>query len=169
LSTPHIRHAEPFDLPAIVAIYNAAIPDHTATADLRPVTVTDRLPWFAAHDPHTSPLWVAEDAEAQIAGWASLSTFYPRAAWAPTAELSLYVHPDRRRAGVGRALLEHTVAAAMNGSIDNIIALVFAHNAISLHLLEVVGFERWGLLPSVCQMPEGRRDVVILGRRTAAA
>src|SRR5437773_2631091 len=34
-----VRDATEADLPAIVAIYNAAIPGRTATADLEPVTV----------------------------------------------------------------------------------------------------------------------------------
>jgi hypothetical protein len=33
----------------------------------------------------------------------------------------------------------------------------------SLWLLESIGFQRWGYLPGATQMPEGRRDVVILG------
>lgn len=41
-----IRHATETDLPAIVAIYNAAIPSCMATADLEPVSVESRLPWF---------------------------------------------------------------------------------------------------------------------------
>jgi phosphinothricin acetyltransferase len=42
-----IRHAQKADLPAIVAIYNAAIPGHLATADTEPVTVDSREDWFA--------------------------------------------------------------------------------------------------------------------------
>ncbi len=46
-----VRLASPEDLPAIVDIYNEAVDDRFATADLRPVTVSDRKPWFDAHDP----------------------------------------------------------------------------------------------------------------------
>ena len=42
-------------------------------------------------------------------------------------------------------------------------AVVFGHNEASMALLESAGFERWGHLPGVTQMPEGPRDVVILG------
>lgn len=161
-----IRYAQPDDLPAIVAIYNAAIPDHDATADLAPVTVTERIGWLAAHTPDRHPIWVAEGEEGHLEGWVSLSTFYARPAWNPTAELSVYVHPDHRRKGCGRALTQLAVKSASDLGISTILAMVFSHNDASLRLLESVGFERWGLLPRATKMPEGRRDVIILGLET---
>jgi L-amino acid N-acyltransferase YncA len=46
-----IRHATESDLPAIVAIYNAAVPSRMATADLEPVSVESRLAWFQGRVP----------------------------------------------------------------------------------------------------------------------
>ena len=162
----HIRDTRPDDLPAIVAIYNAAIPGHQATADLAPVTVTERQGWLASHAPDRHPLWVAEADDGHVAGWVALSTFYNRPAWDPTVEISVYVHPDYQRSGVGRALVAHAVAGAGDCAIKTILAIVAGHNEASLRLLESVGFERWGHLPGVVHMPEGRRDVVILGLET---
>lgn len=157
-----IRLAEHTDLPAIVAIYNAAIPGHQATADLAPVSVEDREPWFAAHDPARYPLWVATGPQA-VLGWISLNRFYPRAAWDPTAEVSFYVHPDHQRQGIGRALLTHAIEAAPALGIRTVLAVVSGHNQPSLALLKGAGFHEWGLLPRVVHMPEARRDVVFLG------
>lgn len=157
-----IRLAERADLPAVVAIYNASIPGHEATADLMPVTVEDREAWFAAHEPTRRPLWVSGGG-AEVIGWISLSAFYARPAWDPTVEVSFYVHPTHQRQGVGRALLNHALAAAPGLGISTVLAVVFAHNQASLALLESAGFKRWGHLPRVAHMPEGRRDVVFLG------
>ena len=55
-----IRDATLADLPAIVAIYNATIPDRMSTADTAPVTVESRVPWFRGHTPEHRPLWVVE-------------------------------------------------------------------------------------------------------------
>jgi len=54
-----LRHAQPADLPAIVAIYNASIPGRMATADTEPVTVAAREGWYGEFDPDRRPLWVA--------------------------------------------------------------------------------------------------------------
>ncbi|MEA2640695.1 MAG: hypothetical protein QOF51_2089 [Chloroflexota bacterium] len=157
-----VRLVQPTDLPAIVAIYNASIPGHSATTDLVPVTMADREAWFAAHEPSRHPLWVAVNG-ADVVGWMSLSTFYGRAAYIPTVEASLYVHPDWQRRGVGRFLLRYAVQAAPALGIRTILAVVFAHNTASLRLLDGEGFARWGLMPRIAHMPEGRRDVVIFG------
>jgi phosphinothricin acetyltransferase len=160
-----IRFADRSDLPAIVAIYNAAIPAHTATADVQPVSAESREGWFAAHNPERRPIWVAVDERNSVIGWLSFSTFYDRPAWDPTVEVSFYVHPERQRQGVGRALLNHGLMAAPALGISNLMAIVLGHNAASIGLLESAGFERWGLLPQVVRMPEGPRDVAIFGRR----
>ena len=70
-----VRDATEADLPAIVAIYNAAIPGRAATADLEPVTVESRREWFAKHDPARRPLWVAE-VDGSVVAWIGLSSFY---------------------------------------------------------------------------------------------
>ena len=157
-----IRHARRADLPTIVAIYNAAIPSYQATADTAPVSIAGREDWFAAHNPATHPLWVAES-EAGIIGWASLSAFHTRPAYRPTAEISIYVDPQHRRSGIGQRLVAHAMGDAPTLGISSIVAVVFAHNAPSIALFEGLGFRRWGHLPGIAHMPDGRRDVLILG------
>jgi phosphinothricin acetyltransferase len=72
------------------------------TADLVPVSVNDRLPWFEAHSPATRPIWVAcANSSDEIAAWLSFDTFYPRAAYDGTAMLALYVAEGHRRNGLG--------------------------------------------------------------------
>ncbi len=99
-----IRHATETDLPAIVAIYNAAIPSCMATADLEPVSVESRLPWFKARSPSQRPLWVIE-VEGVIAGWLSFQSFYGRPAYNTTAEISIYIAPQFHRCGLGQTTI----------------------------------------------------------------
>ena len=73
-----IRDAGEADLPAIVAIYNDAIITRMSTAQLDPVTVAERLPWFRGHSPERHPLWVLE-AEGTVAGWFSFRRPKPAA------------------------------------------------------------------------------------------
>jgi phosphinothricin acetyltransferase len=159
-----IRIAAEADLPAIVAIYNAAIPGPMATADTEPVTVASRRAWFREHDPHRRPLWVLDEAAA-IAGWLSLQAFYGRPAYHATAEVSLYVAPGRQRRGVGRQLLAHALEASPALGIRTLVAFVFGHNAPSLGLFAAHGFAAWGRLPRVAELERTERDLVILGRR----
>ena len=161
---PAIRHAEAGDLPAIVAIYNAAIPGRLATADTAPVTVEQRKEWFAAFDPGSRPIWVA-DAGGRIAGWLGLRSFYGRPAYHRTVEVALYVSPEARRRGVARALLSHAIAAAPALGIATLLAFVFGHNDASLALFRQAGFADWGVLPKIAELDGIERDLLILGRR----
>jgi phosphinothricin acetyltransferase len=162
-----IRHAQAADLADIVAIYNASIPGRMATADLAPVTVASRRAWFAEFDPARRPLYVY--AAPQVQGWLSLRSFYGRPAYAHTAETGVYVAPEARHQGVGRALLRHAGAAAPGLRLSTLLAFVFAHNAASIGLFLSEGFERWGRLPQVAELDGVERDLAILGRRVDAA
>ena len=159
-----IRIAVEGDLPAIVAIYNAAVPGRMATADTEPVTVESRREWFAAHTPDRHPLWVDERG-GEVAGWLSLGTFYKRPAWDITAEVSVYVAPAFRRQGVAAALLETAIAAAPALGLRVLVGIVFGHNEPSLALFRLFGFEEWGLMPRATEVDAVERDVVFVGRR----
>jgi L-amino acid N-acyltransferase YncA len=159
-----IRDTTKVDLPAIVEIYNASIPGRKATADTEPVTVESRTGWFREHKPERRPLWVAEDSGA-IVGWLSFQSFYGRPAYYATAEVSVYVAPNRHRSGIGHALLTRAIEQAPGFNLKNLLGFIFAHNEPSLRLFEGLGFERWALLPRVAELDGLERDLVIVGRR----
>lgn len=164
---PHtIRPAVQADLPAIVAIYNSAIPGRQATADLQPVSTQSRQAWFDAHGGNR-PLYVVENTAGQVLAWGSFSDYYPRHAYRISAEISIYVHQDARGSGLGRQLAEYMCAQAPALGIRNIIAVIFAHNTPSIRLFSSLGFSEWGRLPQVCDMETFVADVVILGKRVA--
>src|SRR5215211_7403683 len=71
-----IRLAQIDDVPAVVDIYNQAIPSRKSTGDTQPLRVEERLTWFREHRPDAHPIFVAE-AEGQVAGWCSLSPYRP--------------------------------------------------------------------------------------------
>lgn len=161
---PTIRLATRDDLEAIVGLYNATIPGRTATAQLEPVTVEEREPWFEASTPDRRPLWVAENAAGEIVAWVGLSDFHPRAAYHVTAQISIYLREDARGQGLGGRLLDHAIAESPGVGVSALIGLVFAHNAASLALFESRGFERWGHMPRVADMDGVPRDLVYVGR-----
>lgn len=159
-----IRHARMDDLPAIVEIYNQAIPSKQSTGDTQPVRVEDRLAWFAEHHPKQHPIFIA-DVDGQVAGWCSLSPYRPgRAALRFTAEISYYLAPAYHRRGIGTALIEHVVAACPALQIKHLFAIVLEGNQASLKLLQKMGFEQWGYLPRVADFDGSEIGHVYYGR-----
>lgn len=99
-------------------------------------------------------------------GWLSLQPAYQHPAYAGIAEVSVHVHPDHRRQGLGRRLVNQSRARAAALGIKSLVAIVFAHNLASLALFEQAGFARWGRLVRVLELGDGEeRDVDILGAR----
>ena len=160
-----IRDATVGDLPAIVGIYNAAVPTRVSTADTEPVSVEDRTAWFRAHDPSRRPLWVIED-EDEVIGWLSLGDFYDgRPAYRATAEVGVYVSRGRQGSGVGRLLVGEAVSRAPGLGIKTLTAGIFAHNEASVALFEAFDFKGWARFPKVAELDGVARDLLVLGLR----
>jgi len=163
-----IRNAQPHELEAIVAIYNASIPGRLATADTEPVTVAARQAWFREFNPEARPLWVsAAPPGGPIEGWLGLRSFYGRPAYRATVEVGVYIDPAAQRRGVAKALLAHAVAAAPAFGVRTMLGFIFAHNTPSLALFAQAGFVPWGRLPGVAELDGVERDVAIVGRRVS--
>jgi L-amino acid N-acyltransferase YncA len=161
-----IREATIADLPAIIEIYNTSIPGRMATADLEPVTVASRMEWFLAHNPELRPLWVLT-ADDKIKAWLSFRSFYGRAAYRHTAEISIYVSPDSLRQKLGGKLLSKAIETAPQLDLKTLVAFIFAHNQPSLNLFKKHDFQQWGYLPQIAELNGIDRDLVILGRQLA--
>lgn len=160
----HTRDAQPDDLPAVAAIYNASVPGRTATADLEPIPLKAVRADFDRRDHARRPMIIAEE-DGRVVGYLTFKDFYGRPAYHATAEIGLYVHPDHHRRGVGAALLAHAVERAPTIGLRTLLAFTFAHNTASLKLLDRFGFHRWGELPDVADLDGVPRSLVIAGRQ----
>ena len=150
-----IRTAREEDLPGITAIYNQAIATRQATADLSPVSVEQRRQWLARHAPDRHPVFVATE-DGEVTGYSSLSQYREgREALRGTAEISYYVHSGHQNRGIGSALIEHTMAAAVGLGFHSLFGILLDINSDSVRILEKYGFERWGHLPGVADL-DGR-------------
>ena len=160
-----IRDATPENLPAIVEIYNSAVPTRVSTADTEPIPVEARSAWFAEHEPSRRPIWVMEDG-GEIVGWLSLSDFYDaRPAYNATAEVGVYVLPDHHRKGIGRRLVEEALRRAPELGLRTLTAGAFGHNRASVKLFEDFGFEVWAHFPRVAELDGVEKDLVVMGLR----
>ncbi len=164
LDRVQIEYARIEDLPRIVEIYNSTIESRMVTADLEPVTVEQRIPWFEEHSSDRRPLWVMKQ-EGQVVAWASLSSFYGRPAYNGTVEVSVYVDQNCRGIGAGSRLLNTIFAACPQLGISTVLGFVFGHNEPSLGLLRKHGFEQWGYYPEVAVLDGVKRDLAILGKK----
>jgi phosphinothricin acetyltransferase len=159
-STVEIRRAVVADLAAITEIYNEAILTTTATFDTETKSAAERMEWFQSHD-ERHPILVAV-LDGQVVGWASLSKWSDRCAYADTAETSFYVKSEYRGRGVGRQLKAAIIEEARRLRLHSLIARVADGSSESLHLNEEFGFVHVGTLKEVGRKFGRLLDVHIL-------
>ena len=154
-----IRAARRSDLAEILAIYNHAVVNTTATFDVEPRSSEAQEAWFLEHvPPHPAIVW---EEEGRILGWASLSPYASRCAYRFAGEASVYVAPDARRAGIGEGLLRELIKLGAENGLHTVVGLVTEENIASRGLAEKVGFRMAGTLEEVGYKFDRWLDVII--------
>ncbi|HSJ15048.1 MAG TPA: GNAT family N-acetyltransferase [Longimicrobiales bacterium] len=152
----------PAHWPAVLGIYEAGIAGGSATFE---TSAPDWERWDAGH--LAAARLVAQHGD-HIVGWAALSPVSARAAYRGVAEVSIYVAPEARGAGIGTRLLAALIAASEAAGIWTLQASVFAENEATLRLHARAGFRVVGRRERIGQL-EGRwRDTLLLERRSPA-
>ena len=142
-----IRQATIADAAAIAEIYNEAILTTTATFDTETKSPAEREKWLAEHGDRF-PVLVAE-IDSQVAGWASITRWSERCAYADTGETSFYVHSSQRGRGIGRQLALAILKEARRSGFHTLIARIAEGSDASLRLHENAGFVSVGTLRQV--------------------
>ena len=145
----NVRMACEMDLPVMLAIYNDEVAQGVATFDTVPREGEVARAWFEGHNRDNHPLLVAES-EGEVVGYASLSTYNPKAAYSTTVELSVYVAREWRGRGVATRLMEVILELANEDPATHlVVSLITCGNEASVRLHERFGFVRAGTLHGV--------------------
>jgi phosphinothricin acetyltransferase len=155
-----IRTATEADLPAIFEIYNDYILTSTATFDIEPKTPKEQRDWLSDHDTRFEVL-VSEDGGV-VTGWASLTRWAERGAYIDTAEVSLYIHKEHRKRGIGKELLDAMIEIARKNRFHTLIAQIVGGNEKSHALFEKAGFEHIGVMREIGQKFDTYLDVIMM-------
>jgi phosphinothricin acetyltransferase len=142
-----VRPVADGDAEDIRAIYNPEVLESTVTFDLVPRTLDEQLVWQHERSGAHAVLVAVDDATGELLGYASLSAYKARAAYATTVEDSVYIRRDQQGRGVGKLLLAELLALATAHGFHAVMArIVGGHDAsIALHArlgFEIVGTER---------------------------
>ncbi|HCD46745.1 MAG TPA: GNAT family N-acetyltransferase [Lachnoclostridium sp.] len=144
-----IRTAEEKDMPELLDIYNYEVEHGLSTFDLNPKTMEERLVWFRDHNVGNHPLIVAEE-DGKSVGYASLSSYRPKEAYAATVELSVYIDKNYRRRGIAGKLASAILEIARErDDIHTVISVITGENEASIRLHERLGFIHCGTINEV--------------------
>ncbi|WP_116131643.1 GNAT family N-acetyltransferase [Tropicimonas sp. IMCC34043] len=157
-----VRAAEPADMAAIHRIYTHEVLHGIATFEEVPPDLSEMTRRWQAVCDAGLPWLVAERAGA-VVGYAYAGRYHARSAYRFTLEDSVYIAPEARGAGVGKALLRRLIALCGSGGARQMLAIIGnSGNAGSVGLHRSLGFADVGVLRSV-GFKHGRWiDVVVM-------
>jgi phosphinothricin acetyltransferase len=134
-----IRVAERRDAAQLRDLHNHFVEHSTATFDLVHRTIDEQVQWIDDHS-GSHPAIVAVIG-ARVVGFASLSPFRERPAYATTVEDSVYLLDELQGRGIGTHLVRELVRLAQAHGFHSIVARVVGGNDASIRLHASCGFE----------------------------
>ena len=147
MSIPHVRLAAADDAASIAEIYGPLVRGTPITFEVdvpsademrrRIVGTAMRFPWLVADD------------DGVITGFAYAGRHRRRAAYAWSAEVSVYVAPTTRRAGIGRGLYTALLGLLTAQGYANALAGIALPNDASVGLHRALGFTLVGVYEAV--------------------
>jgi phosphinothricin acetyltransferase len=153
-----IRLATERDAEQIAAIYAPNVTDAIISFELEPPTADEmrrRIEVSLRRYP-----WLLCERQGRVSGYTYASAHGSRAAYQWSVDVSVYVHEDARRMGVGRALYTSLFAALDLQGFYNAYAGATLPNPASVGLHEAVGFRPVGVYRGVGYKMGAWHDVV---------
>ena len=158
----YLRAMQPEDWPAVRDIYLAGIATGIATFQTGAPPYEQ---WDSSHLPDCR--LVAQGESGALLGWAALSPTSARPVYRGVVEVSIYIAPESRGKGVGRALLTALGEQAEQQGYWTLVSSVFAENAASRGLHRACGFREVGVREKIARGADGQwHDTVLLERRS---
>ena len=161
-STVHLRPARLDDAEAIRQIYNVEVTTSTVTFDIMPRTLEEQLAYLTDRT-GAHAVVVATDGD-EVVGYAALSPWRSKPAYATSVEDSVYVHPAHQGRGIGRALLAELVRVATAHGFHAVFARIVGGHEASIRVHEGLGFEIVGTEREVGRKFGRWLDVVVMER-----
>jgi L-amino acid N-acyltransferase YncA len=141
-----VRPARREDMPAVLAIYNDAVAQSTATYDYEPRPLDDQFAQYDQKMLDGYSFYVAVTPDGTVAGFSTYGLYRQRPGWRFACEHSVYVAAPWRGRRVGLSLLPPIMRHARKRGFHTMIGVVDAENAASLRMHRRAGFVEVGTI-----------------------
>lgn len=141
-----LRDATLADLSAITEIYRESVLNGVATYEITPPPEAEMRTRFETIIGNGYPYMVAVDQGGMIVGYAYASAFRTRTAYRFLVEDSIYLAPEARGKGAGKALLAELVRRCTQLGFRQMVAVIGGAHPASIAVHRALGFEHQGTM-----------------------
>jgi L-amino acid N-acyltransferase YncA len=141
-----LRDATLSDIPAITTIYRESVLNGVASYEMMPPGEAEMASRFSAIIDNGYPFIAAVNAEGVLLGYAYASAFRTRPAYRFLVEDSIYLAPESRGRGVGKALLAELISRCTQLGFRQMVAVIGGAHPASVAVHRAAGFEHGGLM-----------------------
>jgi phosphinothricin acetyltransferase len=143
-----LRPTEERDLSAVTVIYDEAVRNGVASYELEPPSLEEMTRRWRDLVARDYPHLVAVRGESAVLGYAYAGPYRPRPAYRYSVEDSIYVAPDARGSGIGRALLGELIGISERLGYRQMIAVIGGgtEHPASVGLHHALGFRQIGVI-----------------------
>ena len=156
-----IRDASPDDALEVADIWNHYIRDTLVTFNFAEKLIAEVTTCITARQVQGHGFFVAQS-DAGIVGFATYGQFRGGVGYAHTMEHTVQLHPDHFGAGVGRAIIVHTLEHAKAQGAHSMFAGVSSRNPAGVQFHERLGFEKITTLREVGRKFDQWLDLVFM-------
>jgi L-amino acid N-acyltransferase YncA len=141
-----LRDATSSDIPAITEIYRESVLNGVASYEMTPPDEAEMASRFSVITGNGYPYIAAVDADGMLLGYAYASAFRTRTAYRFLVEDSIYLAPEARGQGIGKALLDALISRCTELGFRQMIAVIGGAHPASVAVHRAAGFEHGGLM-----------------------
>ncbi|NKN15743.1 GNAT family N-acetyltransferase [Rhizobium laguerreae] len=141
-----LRDASNADIAAIADIYRDSVLNGVASYEIVPPSEAEMALRFSAIVGQQYPYIAAIGADGTLLGYAYASAFRTRPAYRWLVEDSIYLAPQARGRGIGKALLAELITRCTTLGFRQMAAVIGGASPASIALHRTAGFEEVGLM-----------------------
>jgi len=155
------REANFDDLYFVLDLYNYYLSNTTASFDYEKITLEELQARLSYHKKKYKTFLVCDGTAENVIGFCFLTQFRKKPAYDKTAEMGLYLKPEKTGKKVGPMIVTFLEEYAKENQIEVIIATISGENINSAKLFESMGYERCAHYKKIATKFGRRLDLLV--------
>src|SRR5215208_4264389 len=148
------------DLNSVLDLYNYYILNTTATFDYEKITLEELQARLSYHNKKYKTFLVCDKLDQSMIGFCFLTQFRKKPAYDKSAEIGIYLQPEKTGRSLGHTIIEFLEDYARENQIEVIVASISGENTNSIKLFNRLGYDKCAHYKNIAVKFNRRLDLI---------